>query len=162
MKMSSLSKQRRFCDKWRALRLVIAWVHVITRTHNLFGEVNNFKSLMQAFISCSMVVLCTRSKRRHSTIKIRYPMPKKFENVSLNAIFRRTGSLAMKLAKAVWLFDCGERQAKTSSLIRNGKVDRIFLTNYTFHTNRRPENWTSLPSILTYYLWYLSLGRQAT
>lgn len=40
--------------------------------------------------------------------------------------------MAVKLARSIWLFDCGEdtqRQMHRQPLIRHGKVDRIFITN---------------------------------
>lgn len=55
---------------------------------------------------------------------------------------RRTGSLALKVSKSTWLFDCGEdsqRQVHRQPLIRHGKMDRIFITN------RRANNILGLP-----------------
>lgn len=58
---------------------------------------------------------------------------------------RRVGSMAMKLSRSTWLFDCGEdtqRLVHKQPLIRHGKLDRIFITN------RRSSNILGLPGML--------------
>lgn len=61
---------------------------------------------------------------------------------SLNS--RRSGALALKLPKTTWLFDCGEdtqRQVHKQPMIKNGKVDRMFITN------KRSSNILGLPGM---------------
>ena len=131
----------RFCWLLKVLRPVIAWVHIQLlqqfSTHCL-QKLNAGLLLLQCIISYVQ-------DQRENIAPYRSDFSwKKVHVWNLNLVYRRTGSLAMKLAKGIWLFDCGEdtqRQIHKQPLIRNGRVDRIFLTN------RRPENWTGLPGI---------------